>query len=52
MNNELPNDWWNYGINPILGYRYNPEGKRFHLNTKNSNNENPKTKPKIPISRE
>ena len=27
MNNKLPNDWWNYGINPILGYRYNPDGK-------------------------
>lgn len=19
---KLPDDWWNHGINPILGYRY------------------------------
>lgn len=19
---EMPNDWWNHGINPILGYKY------------------------------
>jgi hypothetical protein len=21
-NNDMPYDFWNYGINPILGYRY------------------------------
>jgi len=20
---KLPDDWWNYGINPLLGYRIN-----------------------------
>jgi hypothetical protein len=19
---QMPNDWWNYGINPILGYKW------------------------------
>ena len=19
---EMPDDWWNHGINPILGYKY------------------------------
>jgi len=22
---EIPHDFWNYGINPILGYRYMPD---------------------------
>ncbi len=24
---KMPYDFWNYGINPILGYRYQPDGK-------------------------
>ena len=24
---EMPDNWWDYGINPILGYRYQPDGK-------------------------
>jgi hypothetical protein len=23
----MPHDFWNHGINPILGYRYTPDGK-------------------------
>ena len=26
MKNDMPYDFWNYGINPILGYRYMPDG--------------------------
>ena len=26
MNNDMPENWWDYGINPILGYRYMPDG--------------------------
>lgn len=25
--NDMPDNWWDYGINPILGYRYQPDGK-------------------------
>lgn len=25
--NDMPDDFWNYDINPILGYRYHPDGK-------------------------
>mgnify|MGYP004117202415 CR=1 FL=1 len=29
-NNTIPNDFWNYGINPILGYKYEqPHNKHF-----------------------
>jgi hypothetical protein len=21
---QIPDDWWNHGINPILGYKYEP----------------------------
>lgn len=24
MGEEMPYDFWNYGVNPILGYRYEP----------------------------
>lgn len=24
---EMPDNFWDYGINPILGYRYQPDGK-------------------------
>lgn len=27
IKNEFPENWWDYGLNPILGYRYNPDGK-------------------------
>ena len=27
MKNDTPIDFWNYDINPILGYRYHPDGK-------------------------
>ena len=23
----MPHDFWNYGINPIVGFRYMPDGK-------------------------
>ena len=26
-NNDMPHNFWDYGINPILGYRYQPDGK-------------------------
>lgn len=25
----IPDDWWNYGINPVLGYRNNHLTKRI-----------------------
>ena len=25
--NDTPYNFWDYGINPILGYRYTPDGK-------------------------
>lgn len=24
---KMPHNFWDYGINPILGYRYMPDGK-------------------------
>ena len=24
---KMPHNFWDYGINPILGYRYQPDGK-------------------------
>lgn len=24
---KMPHNFWDYGINPILGYRYAPDGK-------------------------
>lgn len=52
MNNELPENWWDYGINPILGYRYNPDGKGLHNKIRKLNIENTPIKPKIPSTRE
>lgn len=50
LNNDMPDNWWDYGINPILGYRYMPDGKskpvRFREeknNRKNNVNTNTKT---------
>lgn len=28
MDEEMPYDFWNYGVNPILGYRYEPRLKK------------------------
>ncbi len=40
---EMPDNFWDYGINPILGYRYMPDGKskpvRF-IEEKNNRNNN------------
>jgi hypothetical protein len=32
---ELPDDWWNHGINPILGYKYEPMTKPTPPRNKN-----------------
>ena len=39
MKNDMPHNFWDYGINPILGYRYTPDGKSkpIHLRRKNVN---------------
>lgn len=37
--NKMPYDFWNYGINPILGYRYMPDNNnkpRFLKNKLNA----------------
>lgn len=26
---KFPKDFWNYNINPILGYEYKPEGRDY-----------------------
>lgn len=43
--NDMPDNWWDYGINPLLGYRYMPDGKsrpvrfREEKNNRSKNNE-------------
>lgn len=32
---ELPDNWWDYGINPILGYKYEPMTKHTPPRNKN-----------------
>jgi len=27
MKDDMPHNFWDYGINPLLGYRYMPDGK-------------------------
>ncbi len=51
MNNELLENWWDYGINPILGYRYNPDGKGLPDKIRKLKNENPSIKSQIPSPR-
>ena len=41
---EMPNDFWNYGINPILGYRYMPDNNAKPTFLKNKPNAAPTTK--------
>lgn len=32
---EIPSDWWNHGINPILGYKYEkPSRKGLRVRSK------------------
>jgi hypothetical protein len=35
MNNEDRYDFWNLGINPILGYRYAPDNRLQSIKAKN-----------------
>jgi hypothetical protein len=44
MKDEMPYDFWNYGINPILGYRYMPDGRSKPLFLKNNTYVSTKTK--------
>ena len=37
MNNEDRYDFWNLGINPILGYRYAPDNQLQPRHIKNEN---------------
>lgn len=37
MNNEDRYDFWNLGINPILGYRYAPDNQLRSRREKNRN---------------
>lgn len=32
---ELPDNWWDHGINPILGYKYEPLTKPTPFRNKN-----------------
>ncbi len=52
IKNELPDNFWDYGINPILGYRYNPDGKGLPDKIRKLKNENTSIKSQIPSSRE
>lgn len=31
QNEEMPVDFWNYNVNPILGYKYEPIGRNSKL---------------------
>jgi hypothetical protein len=31
---EMPKDFWNYKVNPILGYRYEPIGRNTNKEEK------------------
>lgn len=52
MSKEFPENWWDYGLNPILGYRYNPDGKGLPVKFRKLNIENTSVKRQIPSSRE
>lgn len=45
MSKEFPYNWWDYGLNPILGYRYSPDGKSLPVKFRKLKSEDTSVKP-------